>query len=419
MPLFEYTALTETGQPKTGILDADTARAARDKLRKDKIHVTSIRVAGDVSKGAAAPAAGSGLNREIRLPAFLRPRTRISIQALSNFTRQFATLLRAGTPLSECLQVLIEQSGSRGIEAILRDVRERVTGGETLADAMSNHPSVFNELYVNMIRAGEASGHLDEVLARIGVYLQRQARLRNKVAAALMYPMIMVTVGTLVVIVLMKWVVPKILALVAQRKGELPLPTRVLRAVSGFFADYWLLLLVAIAGLYVIVISMRGTTKGRYFLDKLKLSMPIFGDLFKKQAISRFAVTLSTLLKSGLPVLEGLAIVKNVVDNAVLAEVVGTIRDRIVEGTDISAPLKRSKMFPAVVGHMIAVGEQSGQLEEILSQLADSYDEEIDIATQRMTALLEPILIVSMAVIVAFIVLAVILPMLQLGGSIR
>jgi general secretion pathway protein F len=189
--------------------------------------------------------------------------------------------------------------------------------------------------------------------------------------------------------------------------------------VSDFFSDYWLLLLSRWPA-STSSSSRCGTPKrGRYLIDKLKLDMPVMGDLFRKQAISRFAVTLSTLLKSGLPVLDGLKIVANVVNNAVLAEVVETIHDRIVEGTDISAPLKRSKMFPAVVGHMIAIGEQSGQLEDILSQLADAYDEEIEIATQRMTAILEPILIISIAVIVAFIVLSVILPMLQIGRNLR
>ncbi len=418
MPIYEYTALSESGKTKTGILDADTARAARDKLRKDKVHVTSIRVANELAGGAAAAATGKGFSREIRLPSWMRRNARISTSELSNFTRQFATLLHAGTPLAECLQVLIEQSSGRKFEAVLRDVRERVTGGDTLADALGNHSSVFNELYVNMVRAGEASGQLDIVLGRVGEYLKRQARLKNKVAAALMYPMIMVTVGTLVVIVLMKFVVPKILLLVTAKKQQLPLPTVILRSVSGFFSDYWLLLILAIVGAYLAVLSIRGTVKGRYFIDRVKLALPVMGDLFSKQAISRFAVTLSTLLKSGLPVLDGLNIVKNVVDNAVLADIIGQIHDRIVEGTDISSPLKKSKMFPAVVGHMIAIGEQSGQLDNILSQLADSYDEEVDVATQRMTAVLEPILIVSIAVIVAFIVLAVILPMLQIGKSV-
>jgi general secretion pathway protein F len=230
-----------------------------------------------------------------------------------------------------------------------------------------------------------------------------------------MYPIIMVCVGSMVVVVLMNFVVPKILKLITAKAGILPLPTRVLKATSDFFTNYWLLLLVGVIGLVLIYGAIQRTEKGRYLLDRLRLRIPVVGDLFRKQAISRFAVTLSTLLKSGLPVLEGLKIVQNVVDNAVLSETVGMIHDRIVEGADIASPLQKSKMFPPVVGHMIAIGEQSGQLEGILTQLAESYDDEVDVATQRMTAILEPALIVGIAVVVAFIVLAIILPMLQLG----
>ena len=414
MPIYEYTALTETGQTKTGILDADTPRAARDRLRKDKVHVTAIRLAGDLTGSSKPAKQGDGAAASFRMPAWFR-RVRISTQELANFTRQFATLLKSGTPLAESMRVLIEQTSGRRFEAVLRDVRERVTGGETLADAMATHRSVFDDLYVNMVRAGEASGRLDEVLFRIGEYLTRRARMRNKVLSALMYPIIMVCVGSMVVVVLMNFVVPKILKLITSKAGTLPLPTRVLKATSDFFTNYWLLMLVGVIGLILLYGAVRRTEKGRYLLDKLRLRLPVLGDLFRKQAISRFAVTLSTLLKSGLPVLEGLKIVQNVVDNAVLAETVGMIHDRIVEGADIASPLQKSKMFPPVVGHMIAIGEQSGQLEGILTQLAESYDDEVDVATQRMTAILEPVLIVAIAGVVAFIVLAIILPMLQLG----
>jgi len=411
MPIFQYRGLSESGQTKTGILDADSPREARLRLRRDNIHVTSIELLEKPADGKRKIAGSSkGLRLSLRLP-----RRRIPLNVLSNFTRQFATLLRAGTPLAEALQVMIQQSPSRRFEAIVRDVRERVTGGDSLADALANHPRAFNDLYANMVRAGEASGHLDEVLARIGQFLQKQGRLRNKVASALMYPIIMVCVGTLVVAVLMRFVVPKILKLVAAKGGTLPLPTRLLKASSEFLTQYWLLLAIAVAAWFVLLGAVRRTDKGRYFLDRLRLSLPIFGDLFRKQAVSRFSVTLATLLKSGVPVLQALKIVQQVVDNAVMSEIVGVIHDRILEGTDISTPMRKSRLFPPVVGHMIAVGEQSGQLEEILGQLADSYDEEIDISTQRMTAILEPVMILAIACIVAFIVLSVVLPMLQLG----
>lgn len=404
MPIFQYKALTPTGQTKAGILDADTPKDARKRLRKDQIYVTEI---WPLKKGGAG-ISGRGLKMEINLPQRSE-----SVGIMSNFTRQFATLLRAGTPLAEALQVLIEQAPNRRFEAVLRDVRERVTGGEGVAEAMENHPRTFNELYVNMVKAGEASGHLDDVLDRIGEYLRRQNQMRNKVLSALMYPIIMVCVGTLVVFVLMQFVVPKILKLVTSKGGQLPVPTAILKAVSEFVGNYWLLLAILVAAFFVALGAVKRRKRGRYFLDKIKLYLPIFGDLFRKQAISRFAVTFATLLRSGVPVLEALGIVKDVVDNAVMAEIVGLIHDRIVEGTDISTPLKKSKLFPPVVGHMISVGEQSGQLETILTQLAEAYDEEIDVATQRMTAVLEPIMILLIAGIVAFIVLSVLLPMLQ------
>ncbi len=411
MPIYEYKALNASGQAKTGILDADSPREARTKLRKDNVHVTSIRVLKDAAK---APSSAEGPKRQFSLP-FKMPARKESTAIMSNFTRQFATLLKAGTPLAETLQVLIQQVPNRRFEAVLRDVRERVTSGDSLADAMQNHPSTFSDLYVNMVKAGEASGHLDEVLSRIGDYLQKQNKLRSKVTSALMYPMIMVTVGALVVVVLMNFVVPKILKLVTAKGGSLPLPTRILQNVSAFFNDYWILMALAIIAALMALSAVRRNEKGRYFLDRFNLSLPIFGDLFRKQAISRFSVTLATLLRSGVPVLEALMIVKNVVQNSVMAEIIGIIHDRIVEGTDISTPLKKSKMFPPVVGHMIAVGEQSGQLEDILSQLSESYDDEIDISTQRMTAVMEPIMIIFIAIIVAFIVLAIVLPMLRLG----
>ncbi len=412
MPIFEYKALTEAGRTKTGILDADTPREARNRLHKQKIHVIEIHQLG----GAKTRGRSAGGSRAEKLLVALSTR-RESVATLSNFTRQFATLLKAGTPLAECLQVLIEQMPSRRFEAIVRDVRERVTAGESLAEAMSNHPGAFNDLYVSMVRAGEVSGHLDEVLARIGAYLNRQNRLKNKILSALMYPMIMVAAGVLVVSVLMKFVVPKILKLVTARGGELPMPTRILKSVSEFFNQYWILLVILVIGLMVIFKAVRQQKQGRYLIDRICLSLPIFGDLFRKQAISRFATTLATLLRSGVPVLEALQIVQDVVDNSVMSQVIGQVRERIVEGTDISTPLKKSKMFPPVVGHMIAVGEQSGQLEDILAQLSEAYDEEIDISAQRMTALLEPVLIISIAVVVAFIVLAVVLPMLRLGRN--
>ncbi|MEW6741955.1 MAG: type II secretion system inner membrane protein GspF [Planctomycetota bacterium] len=402
MPIFEYKAFTETGATKTGILDADTARDARLKLRKESVHVVELRQVEQQEETS-----------RFSLEALLTRRANIGEVAM--ITRQFATLLDAGVPMAEAMRVMIEQMADRKMEKVFRDVREKLTQGGTLGDALSHHPKIFGDLYVNMVRAGEASGHVDTVLFRVSEYLQKQSRMRNKIVSALMYPIIMVMVGIVVIIVLMTFVVPKITKLVKMRNSELPGITEVLITVSNFMKTYWPLLLAGIAALFLTLGAVRRNPAGRMAVDRLLLKIPIFGDLIRKAAISRFAVTLSTLLKSGVPVLDSLDIVKAIVGNAVIERVLGEVHDRIIEGTDISTPIKKSGVFPPTVGYMIAVGEQSGQLEEILDKLAEAYDEEVEIATQRMTAVLEPMLILVMAAVVTFIILAVLLPMLELS----
>ena len=267
-----------------------------------------------------------------------------------------------------------------------------------------------------MVKAGEASGRLDIVLTRIADYLQKQASIKGKVIAAITYPAIMVVVGMAVVIFLMSYVVPKITEILKERGGELPFITEVLMVISGFTAAYWVYILLAaiIGGLFLK--GMIGTDAGRLKFDSLLLRLPIFGNLFSKQAISRFALTFSTLLKSGLPALDSLKIVALVVNNARLTQVINDIHARIIEGADIATPIKKSRVFPPMVGYMVSVGEQSGQLEEILDRIAESYEEELDLAIQRLTALIEPIIIVLLAVVVGFIIAAVLLPLLDFSS---
>ncbi len=403
MPIFEYKAYTETGETRTGVIDADTPREARLKLKREELHVIDIVEIEDIAEKAR----GGFLQR-----VFIKKR---KVGELAMITRQLATLLQAGIPLAESMQALIEQINNKKMESVFRDVREKVTQGLSFAEALAHHPAYFNDLYVNMVTAGEAAGNLDAVLLRLSQYMLKQNRIRNKVQASLMYPMVMVGVGVIVISVLMTVVVPKLLELIRSKNEILPTPTRLLIAASDFLTANWYLLLLGCLAVYLLYGAIRRTEQGRFATDKMMLNMPIFGDLFKKQAISRFSVTFSTLLKSGVPVLEGLVIVKDIVGNSVVAGVLNNVHTRILEGTDISTPLKKSEIFPPAVGYMIAVGEQSGELEEILETIAESYDEEIDIATQKMTALLEPILILVMATVVAFIVLSIILPMLQLS----
>lgn len=408
MPIFEYKAITGAGAPKNGILDADSARDAREKLRQKSLHVVAIaEKSGKLKRRRSSDSSGEKMR--ISLPVMRNRRT----AEISTLTRQLSTMLKAGIPLADALGALIEQVESKDVEEAMRSIRERVTQGAPLAEALAHHPHYFNDLYCNMVKAGEASGHLDVVLERLSNFVQKQAKLKGKVTAALMYPFLLVLIAAVVVVVLLTFVVPKITLVLTQTGKELPWMTELLISVSDFLKGYWWLLLGAIFVASVLFRSFYLTTRGRLVVDKALLKIPVIGPVFRKQAVSRFAITLSTLLKSGIPVLDGLKIVKNVVNNAVLAGVIETVHTRIIEGADISTPLKKSGIFPPVVGYMIAVGEQTGQLEEMLDRISESYDEEIELSTQKMVSVLEPILIMVMAVIVGFIILAILIPILE------
>jgi general secretion pathway protein F len=403
VPVYTYKAFTSAGQLKTGIADAESPREARLRLRRDGLLVTDIAEVESIAR------------KKTSRWALWRQRKNTS-RELPQVTRQLATLLKSGIPLNDALKALVEQIETRQLEAVFRSVRERIGGGSSFAEAVEQFPGVFPPLYVAMVRSGEAAGTLDVVLERLASFQLRQAKTKNKVLAALMYPMIMLGVGAIVVSVLMIKVVPKLIQLVAARGGELPMPTLILKSVSEFIGAYWYLMLLGVVLVNMFIASVRRTEKGRYATDRFLLNMPVFGDLFKKQAIARFATTLSTLLKTGVQVLDAIKIVRAIVGNAVLQGVLDDLHAAILQGGDISSPLKKSKIFPPAVGYMIAVGEQTGELETVLDRLAEAYENEVEIATERMTAVIEPVLILVMAALVAFIVIAIVLPMLQLGN---
>ncbi len=406
MPIFDYKGLTPRGETKGGIVDADSAREARIKLRAQNVLVTEI-----VQREAAQK-----LSEAKARPLFRFQRGPRGKKEIPTYTRQLATLLKAGIPLASAMSALIEQAQTPDIEAALRDIRERITQGLSFAEALAFHPAYFDDLFVNMVKAGEASGNLDGVLDRLAEYLQRQATLRAKISAALAYPIVMIGIGVVIVIVLMSFVVPKIMDIVKQSKQTLPFSTQILQAVSKFLADWWLVMAAAVLAVALLHRFLSRRPEYRYAVDKAKLRLPILGDLIRKSAVSRFAISTSTLLKSGVPILESLRIVKDVVGNAVVTRVLDTVHDRIVEGADISTPIKKSGVFPPVVGYMVAVGEQSGQLEEVLDRVSESYEEELDFAIQRLTSMIEPIIIIFLAVVVGFIIAAVLLPLLDFKG---
>jgi len=404
MPVYNYKALKEDGAADGGVIDADSPKDARLKLKGRRLHVTDLQTIGGEEKGSPA---------RRRRQFFIRRRP----EQIAMLTRQMATLLGSGIPMISALSALVDQVEYRDLKAALMGIREKVSQGGTLSDAMGEHPVYFGDLFTNMVRAGEAGGNLDKVLFRVADYLHSQNRTRSKVVAALTYPIIMVLIGTGVVAVLLTYVVPKIMEVIQkQGKAALPLPTEILMFVSGFMGRYWWLLLGMTIGGVVAYYQARATKAGRLWIDTQKLRIPVFGNLIKKVSISRFAMTFATLLESGLPVLEAMGVVRRVVDNELLANTLDTIRQKIAEGADIATPLKQSKVFPPVVGYMISVGEESGRLEELLKKTAEAYDEEVEVAAQKMTALLEPIMIVFMAVVVGFIVLAILLPILQMSN---
>lgn len=404
MPVYTYKALKEDGGPDAGVIDADSPKDARLKLKNRRLHVTNLETVGGEEKGGV---------RRRRFILFARRRP----EQVAMLTRQLATLLGSGIPMIGAITAMIDQVEYRDLKAALMDVREKVSQGGSLSDAMASHSIYFSELFVNMVRAGEAGGNLDKVLFRVADYMHSQNRTRAKVMAALMYPIIMLLIGTGVVVILLTYVVPKIMEVIQkQGKGALPLPTEILLSVSGFMGKYWWLLLAGIVVTSVAYARARATRAGRLWIDTMKLRIPVMGNLMKKASISRFAMTFATLLESGLPVLEAMGVVRKVVDNELLAETLDMVRQKIAEGADIATPLKQSKVFPPVVGYMIGVGEESGRLEELLKKTAEAYDEEVDVAAQKMTALLEPIMIVVMSFVVGFIVLSILLPILEMSN---
>jgi type II secretion system protein F len=418
MPIFEYKAFGSGGAVTTGVIDADTPREARTKLRRDNLLVSEIHEVRRRGTRRSAQAAGRKrlLDRVRKARASSSGPSGRNLEIVAGVTRQLGTLLGSGIPLAEALRAVIEQAEQRRSEEIFREIRERVNQGASLGDALADHPSMFSELYVNMVRAGEATGNVDVVLNRLADYLGAQRALRRKVVSALTYPMLMIGIGLIVISILMTVVVPKITQMLEDQGSTLPGPTRVLIAISKLFKDWWAAGALIIAAIsFVIERIYRRSDKGRLFIDRNMLRVPVLGDLLRKQAVSRFTRTLSTLLQSGVPAVHSLEITQKVVGNRVIADATEHVRARILEGTDIATPLKATGAFPPLVGYMVNVGEQSGELEQMLDRIANAYDEEIDVTTERLTTLLEPLMIIFLAIVVGYIVVSIVLPILEVG----
>ena len=408
MPVYEYTALDGSGKSVNGIIDADSPVAARQRLRSSGIFPVNVK---ETSSSPRDLRSGP-----VSVSALLK---RIKPWEVSVATRQLSILLGAGVPLVASLDALILQITNPLLKKTMAQVKESVNEGNSLAYAISNRPRIFTNVYVNMVRAGEASGSLDVVLDRLADLGEHEQALRGRFKAALAYPVFMFFVGSLVLFFLITFVVPNITQIFREMHQTLPVPTVVLINVSNFLKSFWwLILLVTVSGI-VIIRQLKNTPRGRYVWDEVKLRIPILGPINNKMAVARFGRMLGSLLKSGVPLISALQIVRNIVDNVLIADVIDNTVDEIQEGKSLASPLAQSRWFPPIVVQMISVGEQSGELEAMLSKIADTYDRDVESQIMAMTAILEPVMILVMGLIVGFIVVSILLPIFEMNQMIR
>lgn len=409
MPAYAYTGLNSQGRTIKGVVSADTVAALKATLKRDGVFLTAVTEAAATARPGASVEGGT----EVDLGKFF---DRVKPKQVAYVTRLLSTLLIAGVTLPESLRALTEQVESPRFKGILSDLASQVNEGSSLAKALGKHPEVFSDLYVNMVRAGESSGALETVLIRLADFMDQQEELKGKLGTALMYPIAMALVATFVVGLLMVKVVPQVTELFADQEMTLPISTRILMGFSDFVGSFWWLILLAAVVGFVGFRRWKDTERGRASLDARKLRLPYVGDLLRKVAVARFSRTLATMLSSGVQLLEALDIVSSLLGNVTLEKAVSTARDDIREGEGIAPALKRSGEFPPLVTHMISVGERSGELESMLGDLSDAFDREVNTAINRAMAVLEPLMIVGMAVIVGFIVFAIMQPIIQMNS---
>ncbi|PID71804.1 MAG: type II secretion system protein GspF [Desulfobulbus propionicus] len=408
MPVYEYTALESSGKKAKGILDADSITAARQKIRAQGIYPVEIR-----ESLAKVKETGSSSLLALRLGTKIKP------QEIHVATRQLATLLGAGIPLIQALDGLIEQTTNRFLKKTIAQIKDAINEGNSLTAALEEHPRLFSKIYINMVRAGEASGSLDVVLERLAEFGENQTALRSRIKAALLYPLFMAIVGIVVLVLLITFIVPSITSVFEGTQQALPLPTILLISSSAFLQQYWWLLLMLMGVLFFGISFFLKTDKGRQLWDKAKLSLPGFKDLNSKIASARFGRTLASLLSAGVPLTSSLTIVKNIVNNTLLAALIKEAGEELEKGKNLSQVFRGSSYFPPMLVQMIAVGEQSGSLEKMLEKAADSYEKEVEAKILALTSMIEPVMILVMGVAVTFIVISILLPIFEMNQLIR
>ncbi len=399
MGRYSYVGVTTSGKQVKGEIQAANKNEVASLLRKKKVRPVSIK--------------SSSL--DLKLP-FLDT---VKLQDLSRFTRQFSAMTSAGLALVSCLDILGSQTENKTLAAAIKQISTDIQGGSTLADALQKHPKIFNSLYANMVAAGEASGSLDTVLTRLADYLEKSDALVRKIKGAMTYPLIVACVAVFATIAMLTFVVPTFAKMFTETGGALPLPTRIVMGISDFLKTFLPLIILGIIGIVVAFTYYYKTDNGKLRIDGIKLKLPVFGDLERKSAIGRFAQTLSTLLNSGVTILDALSITAKTAGNKVLEKGLMRTLERISGGLTIAEPLKETGVFPPMVIHMIAVGEKTGDLAEMLKKISEFYQEEVDAAVDALTSIIEPIMLIMMGGLIGGILLAMYLPMFDMMNAVK
>ncbi len=405
MAVYEYQAIARaSGKPVKGVIDADTAVAARRKLREQDLYPTKVEKSSDTG----APAQGT------RRTGF----GRVSGRDVALMTRQFAVLLQAGMPVVEALTALLDQTSKMRLAKAIYDVRDKVKAGTSLADALRGHPRIFSQLYVNMIGAGEASGTLEDIMFRLADMLERQAKLRARILTTLAYPFFMAMFAVCIIAFLMVVIVPRMTQIFEKQGQELPNITKILINSSRFTGNYWMFLVLGVLGIFVLWRLWIARPAGRLIWDRFKLRVPGYGGLYLKVLAARFSRTLGTMLQSGLTMLVALDVVKSVIGNSYVDEIMDDVRGGVRRGRDLAQPLRDANVFPPMMLHMIELGQRSGEMESMLIKVADTYEDDVSMTIDALVSLIEPVIIIVMGLFVGFLVLAILLPILNMSQAI-
>jgi type IV pilus assembly protein PilC len=404
MPKFNWEARSKAGNVQKGVMEAANVIQVEAQLKKYGFTGITIKEQG------------KGFQKELKLPGF-GPK-KIETKDLVVFTRQFATMIDSGLPLVQCLDILSAQQENSTFKDILVKVKENVESGSTFADALAKHPKAFDQLYVNLVAAGEVGGILDTILNRLAAYIEKAMKLRKQVKGAMVYPITIMSIAVVVVGVILVFVIPTFAKMFADFGGELPLPTRMVIAISNFLTKYILVIIAAMVGIKMAISKYYATPGGKKAIDRFALNAPIAGPLIRKVSVAKFTRTLGTMISSGVPIMDGLEIVAKTAGNKIVEESIYKVRQSISEGKSIAEPLAESGVFPPMVVQMISVGEATGAMDAMLTKIADFYDDEVDDAVGAMTSMMEPLLMVFLGTTVGGLVIAMYLPIFKLAGAV-